>query len=88
MKPKILFCLVALFCLINGQANAQSDVQIKGTVLAGSSLTPLEGVVVTLKGTSNQVLTDSSGTFRMEIPTTNGTLVLTYIGLQTKEVAI
>ncbi|KAA5542370.1 SusC/RagA family TonB-linked outer membrane protein [Adhaeribacter rhizoryzae] len=48
----------------------------------------LPGVTVLLKGTTNGTTTDASGTYALNIPNGGGTLVVSFIGYQTKEVAI
>lgn len=48
---------------------------------------PLPGVNVTLKGTTNTVTTDSNGDFKITVPDNGGTLVFSYVGFDTREVA-
>ncbi|MDQ3292735.1 MAG: carboxypeptidase-like regulatory domain-containing protein, partial [Bacteroidota bacterium] len=49
---------------------------------------PLPGVTVLLKNTQIGTNTDPNGQFSLQVPDNGGTLVLTIIGYQTKEVAI
>ena len=49
---------------------------------------PLPGVSVKIKGTSTGTSTDVNGTFRINLPTGNETLVFSFIGFQTKELAV
>ena len=49
---------------------------------------PLIGVTVVLKGTTMGSSTDVSGNYSLNVPDNEGTLVFSYIGFETKEVAI
>ncbi|GEO03473.1 SusC/RagA family TonB-linked outer membrane protein [Adhaeribacter aerolatus] len=60
---------------------------ITGNVVSGKG-EPLPGVTVLLKGTSVGTSTDGSGKFSLEVPETGGTLIFTFIGFVTQEVAI
>lgn len=79
---KILF-IYAMLALIPGIAYAQN--QITGTVL-DSQNEPIIGASVVVKGTSNGVITDLDGNFRINAST--GTLVVTFMGYKTVEVPI
>lgn len=48
----------------------------------------LPGVTIHVKGTSTGTVTDANGKFKIEVTTENATLVFSYLGLQTKEVAV
>lgn len=50
--------------------------------------TPLLGASVLVKGTTNGVVTDFNGEFSIEVKESDATLVISYIGYETKEVAI
>jgi TonB-dependent starch-binding outer membrane protein SusC len=63
------------------------NVQIEGTVTDGSTNEPLIGVNVVVKGnTSIGAVTDIDGNFKLKVPA-KSTLVFTYVGYTTKEVA-
>lgn len=49
---------------------------------------PLPNVSVTIKGTSNGTKTTEDGKFSLSVRTTDKTLVFSYVGLETKELAI
>ena len=48
----------------------------------------LPGVVVKLKGTNTAVSTDSQGAYTINVPDYNGTLIFSFIGYTSREVAI
>ncbi|WP_341225038.1 TonB-dependent receptor [uncultured Arcticibacterium sp.] len=60
---------------------------INGVVTASEDNTPMVGVSVTIKGTTNGTITDIDGKYSLNSPD-NGTLVFSFIGYTTKEVAI
>jgi TonB-dependent SusC/RagA subfamily outer membrane receptor len=70
------------------QKENQQDGRIKGVVTSDTGL-PLADVSVGLKGTTLVVVTNNSGEFLLKLPegTQNGTLVLTSVGYEAKEVA-
>ncbi|WP_266364859.1 SusC/RagA family TonB-linked outer membrane protein [Tellurirhabdus rosea] len=48
----------------------------------------LPGVTVVVKGTTRGTVTDNKGLFRLNVPDAGGTLVFSYVGYLTREVAI
>jgi len=75
--------LVALFA--STVALAQ---QVSGTVTEADSGVPLPGATVLVKGTNNGTTTDFDGLFQLSGVPDNATLVVSYIGFETQEVAI
>ena len=65
---------------------APQDIKVTGTV-TGASGEPLSGVTVNVKGTAVATSTDNNGNFTITVPE-KGTLVFSYIGYQTQEVAV
>lgn len=79
------FCAFTLFPLFSLAATAQ--VKVSGTVIDDASL-PLIGVSVVEKGTTNGTMTDLDGNYTLTVANANVTLVFTYIGFNTKSVAL
>jgi len=75
------------FALILGTAWAQERV-VSGTVKGADDGSALPGVNVVLKGTTNGTVTDTNGAFKINVPAEGGSLVFSFIGMQTQEVAI
>lgn len=67
-------------------AAAQQTV-IKGQVTAADGQ-PIPGVSIKFKGTEGGTTTDTNGKYSITIPTTEGVLVFSYMGFNTKEVII
>lgn len=71
-----------LFMSLHTQAQERT---ITGTVKDEEG-TPLPGVNVMVKGTTNGSVTDADGNFSLNVTGTGGTMVFTFVGLTTKEV--
>ncbi|MFZ5999699.1 MAG: carboxypeptidase-like regulatory domain-containing protein, partial [Bacteroidota bacterium] len=83
MKRLLLSLWLAMVVIV---LRAQ-DIPITGHVTSSDDGSSLPGVNVVVKGTTNGTVTDSEGNFVVNAPA-NGTLVFSFIGLQTHEVAI
>jgi len=85
MKKFLLLCFAFVFAA--GVVLAQERV-VSGRVTSTEDGSSLPGVNVVLKGTTNGTVTDSDGNFKLNVPATGGSLVFSFIGLQTQEVVI
>jgi TonB-linked SusC/RagA family outer membrane protein len=81
-KFQLTFILLLLGVLVG---YAQSN--ISGTI-TGTTGEPLIGASVVLKGTSNGAITDLDGKYALKIPSQSGTLVVSFVGYESQEVAI
>jgi TonB-linked SusC/RagA family outer membrane protein len=73
--------------LYSVQAFAQ-DRTVTGRVTSTEDGTPIPGVNVLLKGTSNGTSTDAEGNYSLTVPASGGSLIFSFIGLQTEEIVI
>lgn len=87
MKRILLSCLAVVFTFASSAAWAQERT-VSGTVTSTDDGTTLPGVNVVLKGTTTGTTTDSNGKYTLTIPAEGGSLVFTFIGLQSQEIAI
>ncbi|HEX9600326.1 MAG TPA: carboxypeptidase-like regulatory domain-containing protein, partial [Mariniflexile sp.] len=79
--------LLFVFCISLFQyANAQTTVI--GTITDASSGIPLPGASIVVKGTTNGVSSDFDGNYSIEVSANASTLVVSYVGYATKEVAL
>jgi TonB-linked SusC/RagA family outer membrane protein len=85
MKKFLLLCFSFVFAVTTLWAQERV---VTGKVSSSEDGTSLPGVNVVLKGTTNGTVTDSDGNYRLTIPTGGGSLVFSFIGLQTQEVAV
>src|SRR5258706_15762218 len=84
MKKFLLMCFSFGFAI---SVWAQDRV-VTGKVTSTDDGSTLPGVNVVLKGTTNGTVSDSDGNYKLAIPATGGTLVFSFIGLQTTELEI
>lgn len=84
---KIGLMLFFLFFLFPRLASAQDSFQVSGTVV-DSVGEVLVGVGVRVKGGDVGTSTNEKGVFTLSAPSANSTLVFSYIGFQSREVAI
>lgn len=90
ISKKVRF-IVSLFLLFSAVVvSAQTSKTITGTVLSADDNLPLPGASVIIKGSTLAIgaSTDMDGQFSLEVPVDATTLIVSYIGFQTQEVAI
>jgi TonB-linked SusC/RagA family outer membrane protein len=61
---------------------------VSGKVTATEDGSPLPGVNVVLKGTTNGTVTDADGNYKLNVSSSGGALIFSFIGLRTQEVVI
>jgi len=86
MKKNIQILFAVLAMVVSTAAFAQSTVT--GTIIDGELKTPLPGVNILEKGTTNGVSSDFDGNFSIRTNSTDAVLVITYIGFLTTEITI
>jgi len=62
--------------------------QVSGTVSDNSDGTPLPGVNILVKGTTTGAVTDLDGGYSLSVAGSNATLIFSFIGYQSQEVAV
>jgi TonB-dependent starch-binding outer membrane protein SusC len=88
IKTLLFFLAVQLF-FFSAQSFAQNGTPITGKAFAGKTRTPLDGATVQILGSTNTVVTDNQGNFRIiTYKTLPVTLVITYTGYSRKEVVV
>ena len=87
MKRKLMLlmtCLLIGFGLVNAQVS-----KVTGNVTSEEDGLPVVGASVFVKGTTVGTVTDIDGNFTLtNVPSPAGTLVVSFIGLQTQELEI
>jgi TonB-linked SusC/RagA family outer membrane protein len=79
--------LLLIFCYSFLQLHAQER-RITGRVTSTEDGSALPGVNVILKGSATGTATDADGRYALSIPAMGGSLIFSFIGLQTREVEI
>ncbi len=87
MKRKLMLLMTCLMIGI-GLVNAQIS-KVTGNVTSEEDGLPVVGASVLVKGTTVGTVTDIDGNFTLtNVPSSAGTLVISFIGMQTQEVKI
>jgi len=60
-------------------------IRISGTVTIAANRSPLQGVTVAVKGTATATVTDDNGSYEINVPNEQATLVFSYVGYLTAE---
>ncbi len=95
---KSLWAFSFIFCLIfsfvssteakaDGYHYFQNATAVTGTVTDAAG-NPIEGVSVVIKGTNIGTTTDIRGQFSLQVASANTTLVISYTGMATQEIAL
>lgn len=85
MRKFLQTSLVLLLVSLSAMAQERT---VSGRVTSTEDGSSLPGVNVIIKGTTNGTVTDADGSYRLSIPSSGGSLVFSFIGLQTSEVAV
>ena len=87
MKRKLMLLLTCLFVGI-GLVTAQIT-KVTGTVISEEDGLPVVGASILVKGTTVGTVTDMDGKFTLSnVPSSAKTLVVSFIGMATQEVAV
>lgn len=84
MKNILLFFFALMFAL----GAAAQDRVISGRIVTREDGSALPGVNVLVKGSTSGTVTDADGNWRITVPSGDATLVFSFIGYQTQEVAV
>lgn len=84
---KMRYLLILHLLLLSATGAWAQGLEVKGRV-TGETGGGLPGVTVVLKGTTNGASTDVNGNFSLNVPGGSGTLVVSFVGYTTQEVAI
>src|SRR5687768_12219422 len=84
MKKFLLTCFALAFAF----CSLAQERTVSGTVTSTEDGSALPGVNVILKGTTNGTATDADGKYSLSVISGGGTLVFSFIGLESKEVEI
>jgi TonB-linked SusC/RagA family outer membrane protein len=79
----ICMCLTIAWSDVSAQGRT-----VSGKVTATEDGSPLPGVNVVIKGTTTGTVTDGLGDYTIDVPSSGGILVFSFIGLSTQEIDI
>lgn len=88
IKRAVPAVLMLMAFSLNLQAQGGGGISVKGTVVDNNS-EPLIGASVVVKGTpSLGTVTDFDGNFTLKVPSESATLVVSYVGMTTRELRV
>ena len=90
LRQKLLFAHAAwlISMLLVTAAHGQSETDVQGTVTDAQEGTPLPGVNVVVKGTTIGTAAGGDGTYSLQVPSLQDTLVFSFVGYEPQEVPI
>ena len=77
-----------MFALVCASASGVAQYLVTGKITSGEDQSPLPGVNILVKGTSNGTITDANGDYSLSIISGNEVLVFSFVGFVTQEVEI
>jgi len=86
-KNLLKVSLLALFCFFIVPAMAQNKT-ITGKVTDSKDGSPLIGASISAKGSTAGAITDINGAFKLSVPASTTTLIVSYIGYVSKEIPV
>ncbi len=78
--------ILVLFLTLSSAVLAQK--KISGKILDGETNSPLPGVSIVVKGTSTGTTSDAEGKYTLNAPTNASSLIFSFVGFKTQELAI
>jgi len=87
MKNFVFYILIAFAAIALTPEGALAQ-EVEGTVTDAETDNPLPGVNIIVKGTQQGTATNENGNYSLTVPTTQDTLVFSFIGYTRKEVPI
>lgn len=87
MRCKFIYLILALLLIMNPSLHAQ-EIHLKGNVISSEDNLPLAGATVIIKGSGSGTTTDIDGNFTLSIPKKGSVLIVSYVGMVTKEVTV
>jgi len=87
-RQMVMQKLGALLFVFMAFSSAMAQYTVSGKVTSGEDQSPLPGVNILVKGTTNGTITDADGAFSINANSANDVLVFSFVGFLTQEVAI
>ena len=88
MKRLLIFRLLSGLVLLSASQFAYAQHTVSGTVTSSEDGATLPGANVAVKGTTLGTATNAAGQFTLTVPWPNDTLVVSFVGYHTTEIAI
>lgn len=94
LSPCRITCMILLLLpiMVTGLQAENNEGQQNGIILKGivkdTSEEPLIGVSLAIKGTNQGTISNIDGEFTLQLPNTNSTLIVSYVGYKTQEIKV
>lgn len=79
---------VVAMLLVFSATTALAQIQVSGTITDASDGQPLSGVNIVVKGTTTGTSSGADGTYQLEVPSAQDTLVASFIGYITQQIPV
>jgi TonB-linked SusC/RagA family outer membrane protein len=76
---------IALCCFA---CNLYAQTSVSGRITSNEDASPLPGVNVLVKGTTQGTITDANGNYSIQVPNNDAVLIFSFVGYLTQEVAV
>lgn len=80
--------LLVLALILTGLNFSYAQTNISGKITSAEDASPLPGVNILVKGTSNGTISDAQGIYSIDVPSSQATLIFSFVGYEPMEVAI
>lgn len=80
--------LFSLFLVFSSISLYAQNITVSGTVTDNVFKEPLIGVTIVIEGTTDGTVTDIDGNYTINNVPSNGSLVVSYVGMQSQTVAV
>jgi TonB-linked SusC/RagA family outer membrane protein len=87
-KNQCVTWLLGLLVLLLMQQQAIAQQQVTGKVTDLSNGEPLPGVSILLEGTGSGTITDTDGSYRLEVPGSDAVLIFSFIGYEKQKITV
>jgi TonB-linked SusC/RagA family outer membrane protein len=89
MKRRFIYLWLFICCFAVSEVYGQNNnFTVSGVVTDGSKNETLPGVTVSVKGTTTGAVTDINGKYTLKTPSSDATLVFSFVGYDTQEIAL
>ncbi len=77
-----------LLCLMVTSFMCQAQATVSGVVVDDASGEGIPGVTIQIKGTTSGTITNFDGTYSLEVPNSEATLIFSFVGFKTQEILV
>ncbi|NOS91980.1 MAG: SusC/RagA family TonB-linked outer membrane protein [Cyclobacteriaceae bacterium] len=87
-NKRLIVTVLLLFSLACTANIAHAQFSVTGKVISSEDQSPVPGVNILIKGTSNGTITDVNGAYTINLETSNEILIFSFVGFASQEVSV